>query len=381
MEAIEIVQRAIELYKKIHDAPDQVRKVGKRMQRLESYLLGLKELVDDKTRHSLASLRPAQIRELNAIIKDIEKDAEQVYEILKKWDQNVGPFGLELRYTTVANALFALGSSTAKLESLAEDIEQHKTDLRDFLQLLGYFGINALLNPSLQPPTQPTPRSPSPAPWSNRKDFGILFVDPYNSGRSKVAEAYINLLREWTTSASGEWRIKFAHSAGMMVQNRGDCNSVLESFRPPLTMPMKAGNLPPNWTAMAALFDNGLFNYPYKTTIRDATLSQRSRGLKQDLFSKFDFILVFTGREYENLLRLKKALIEKNGNAAAPKGKGRILHLGSYLSKDGKTVEILDAQKDKDGKDIRANWNKTVANIKLSIKPFLKRELGWVQPT
>jgi protein-tyrosine-phosphatase len=378
MEAIQIVQRAVELYKKIREAPDQVDKVGKRMQRLESYLLGLKELIDDKSRHSLALLRPAQIRELKAIINDIEKDAQQVYEILKKWDQNVGPFGLELRYNTVANALFALGSSTGKLEGLAEAIEQHKTDLRDFLQLLGYFGLNALLNPVLQPPAQSKPRSPSPAPWTHRKDCGTLFVDPYNAGRSKVAEAYTKLLGEWTTRAGGAWRIKFAHSAGFMVRNRSDCSGVLENFRPPLDKPIKAGKVPPNCTAMAALFDNGLFNYPYKTTIRDATLSQRSRGLGQDLFSKYDFILVFTGREYENLLRLKKALIEKNGKTAAPKGKGRILHLGSYLSKDGKTIEIVDAPKDKNGKDSRANWNKTVANIKMSIKLFLKRELGWV---
>jgi protein-tyrosine-phosphatase len=381
MEAIAIVQKAVELWKKIVDAPEQVDKIGKRMVRLESYLLGLKELISDKRRHSLASLRPAQAKELQSIIKDIETDSERVYDILQKWENSIGPFGLQLRYKTIANAMFALGSSTDKLDSLSEDIQQHKDDLRDSLQLMGYFKLNNLQPPVPAQLTKPgNNRNPSPSPSPSRKDFKVIFVDPYNIGRSRVAESYMQLVRGWTTRTQGNWRVTTCHSAGMMVKARSDCVAVLEGLQPPLKQNFMNGGEKPNWTGLATLFDSPIFNYPYKNEIRDSALSRKSRGISQRIFSEFDFVLVFTGREDENLKRLKKALVEKNGQGAAPKGKGRVLHLGAYLGGNGKTVEIVDAPKNKDGTDSKENWNKTTAQIKLAIKMFLKRELDWVQP-
>jgi hypothetical protein len=378
MEAIEIVRKAVALYKKIQDAPEQVGKVGKRMERLEGYLVGLKELLDDKSRHSLAGMRPAQTSELRSVIKDIEKDAEKVYEILKRWDNNIGPFGLQLRFKTVGQALFAVGSSPDKLESLSADIEQHKNDLRDLLQLLGWFGVNSLL-PGNQQQTTPANRPTSPSPLPVKKDNNVIFIDSANVNCSRVAEAYVQLVREWTVRTDGHWRIKLNHSAGLTVERRSDCTNVLESLTPPLKM--IPGNEKPNWTAMAALFDNGLFSYPYKKVVRDAALSRMSRGVSENLFNTYDFILVFTGREYENLIRLKQALSVNGGASRVPKGKCRIIHLGSYLSKGGKPVEIFPARKNPDGTHSRENWNKTVSNIKMATKVFLKREMSWVQPS
>jgi hypothetical protein len=70
---------------------------------------------------------------------------------------------------------------------------------------------------------------------------------------------------------------------------------------------------------------------------------------------------VFDGREYESLLLFKKALIQAKGDSITPAGKGRIIHLGAYLSKDGKPVSTADAVKDDDGSESRANWNKTTS--------------------
>jgi DNA-directed RNA polymerase subunit F len=129
MEALAIVKKAVEIYQKIREAPDQMKKVGRRMERLESYLEALKELLNQKRRHALASLRPAQTRELKVILKDIEDDADKVYKILEKWDKNIGPFGLQFRFKSVAEALFALGSNLKNLEELTEEIELHKNDV------------------------------------------------------------------------------------------------------------------------------------------------------------------------------------------------------------------------------------------------------------
>ncbi|KAF2429002.1 hypothetical protein EJ08DRAFT_591503 [Tothia fuscella] len=374
MEAIQIVHEAIALYKEIQDAPEQVEKVGKRMERLEGYLIGLKELLGDKSR--LAILRPAQTQEIKAVIKDIEGDAEKVYEILKKWENNIGPFGLELRFKTIGQALFAIGSSPDKLESLSQDIEQHKTDLRDILQLLGWFGVDALLPGTPSTNTAKRPKSPLPHPAKN--DYNIIFVDSTNVNCSRVAEAYVKLVQEWTVRTHGDWRIKLDHSAGLGVRNGSDCMGALESIKPALTL--RPGNDKPNETAMAALFDNKLFNHPYKKVIRDTALTRTSRGVTEKLFKTYDFVLVFSGRDYEAVAKLKQALTEKGGVSLVPKGKCRVIQVGSYLAKNGKPVDIWPARKNADGTHSRETWNSTVSNLKIAIKAFLKSELGWVQP-
>ncbi|QDS73298.1 hypothetical protein FKW77_005838 [Venturia effusa] len=381
-DAIALVQKAVELWKKIEDAPDKVAKVGRRMEHLEGYLLDLRDLLGNKKQHSLASLRPAQTKRLQDIIKDIEKSAEQVYAILLRWEKALGPFGLQWKYKPIGDAMFALGSSTDKLDSLSQELEQEKNDLSDSLQLMGlFFQMNAL---QLALPSTSTSsnkgRNPSPSPSPPKHDYKIIFVDPYNVGRSKVAEAYIKLLRESTIRTEGTWRVKLIHSAGILVKTGGDCVEILEEVRPSLKQSFRPGGEKPIWTAMASLFSDPVSEDAAKKDIRDKALVSRSRGIRQNIFSDYDMILVFTGRDSENLTRLKKALTEKKGDDAGSKGKGRVIHLGGYLGKKGEVREIVNAAKNKDGKESKESWNKTNASIKMAVRWFLKRELDWVGP-
>lgn len=71
-------------------------------------------------------------------------------------------------------------------------------------------------------------------------------------------------------------------------------------------------------------------------------------------------------RDFTHLLALRRALIAAKGDAVAPKGKGRIVHLGAYISKDGSPVSIPDAKKGEDGQHVRGEWNKTTSQIKVS---------------
>ena len=48
----------------------------------------------------------------------------------------------------------------------------------------------------------------------------------------------------------------------------------------------------------------------------------------------------------------------------APRGQGRILHLGAYVGKN--PVEIVDAPKEDNGSQSRANWNSKTSQIKVS---------------
>ncbi|KAB5581266.1 hypothetical protein GE09DRAFT_1213657 [Coniochaeta sp. 2T2.1] len=107
-----------------------------------------------------------------------------------------------------------------------------------------------------------------------------------------------------------------------------------------------------------------------------------SNGLRKDMFPKSDFILVFTSLDHERLLKVKTALVEKEGaETVTAKGKGRVLHLGGYLTLDEIPREIEDPRKaTKEPKVTRADWNWKAAQIKLAVKEFLKQEMQWKPP-
>ncbi|KAK1765199.1 hypothetical protein QBC33DRAFT_544892 [Phialemonium atrogriseum] len=402
LQVIEIVNKAVEMYQKIQDAPEQMRKIGKRMERLNALLAHLELFLREKKEHALARLRPAQTEELLSIIEDIRDDSSKVQALFYKWNNDIGPFGFQLRFKTLAQAYFALGSSPEKLSGLADDIELHRQDLRDHLQLMGCIGINALLvggsvgaaaqqNLATPGPTTnagsgpklPLSPSPSPSPVASRQDYRVLFVDPTNIARGVVAEALMKLLKEWTLGAGGDWRVKIVHSAGFFVKRGSDVVDTIDSLEfsyPSYRLPMAEGNKKPKEVALAALFDNGAYNFPFKKSVQEHIGAHRSRGLQKDVFKKYDYIMVFTGREHDNMIRLRKALVAKEGKGITQKGKGRIVHLGRYLTLDGIPREIVDAPKDKDGRDSRENWNWKVSQVKIAIKGFLKQEMRWKQP-
>ncbi|KAK5168612.1 uncharacterized protein LTR77_005921 [Saxophila tyrrhenica] len=367
LEAIGIVQKGVALYKTIRKKPEEIAAVGRRMQDLEFYLSELQALVDDKQRNPLPNLRPEQTQRIGTVISDIRVDAGDVYEILCIWD-SAGSF---------QKVLFTVGRNPRRLDELNSSLEQRRQDLRDILQLMGLF--------ALKPPSETRPTSPA-AP--TRADYGVIFVDPFNLGRSKVAEGYMKLIREWTVRTGGAFKVKFAHSAGMLVRDRSDCVDFIESL--PGRMVVNGVAKEANAMAMASLFDNKYFDYTFKPGIRasmmkrahrtDAQSQSRARGITQNIFKTYDYILVFTGREYERLLLLKKGLLQAHGPSIAPASKGRIIHLGAYLNKKGKPNDIADARKDENEDVSRANWNTTTSQIKLAVKAFLKNELGWQQP-
>lgn len=267
-EAIEIVRNVIALYNKIkHDVPEQIAKTGKRMSRLEVYLVYLEEAIKDKTRQTQVLWGDAATIELKRIIKDIRDDSKIVYAILEKWDKSIGPFGWEMRFATPAKAWFSISSSPEQLEALDQSIDEHKKDLNLFLTMIGY--KNQSQAQSLQPNQQSNvaARSPSPAPpAAPGKKFDLIFVDPHNTGRSVVGEAYMALLKEWTVRTGGNWPVNKAHSAGTRVTNKGDVSDILQGIQSDTKM--ATGNALPVDVALASLFDNPLFNWPYKVRIQ-----------------------------------------------------------------------------------------------------------------
>jgi protein-tyrosine-phosphatase len=369
MEAIDIIERAIELYKKVKDMPEQIKKIGRRMERLDGYLHELQDLLDTKKNPGgIASLRPVNTAQLEAIMKDIKKDGQKVYELLRKWEKNIGPGGVVLRFDWFAHLVFAMGSSPDKLDELADDIDKHLVDINHFIVILLGFAQNKQLVQRAPPPPSPklAPVTPSP------QGFNVLFVDGFNVGRSRIAEAYCLLLGRSTIAIQGtsSWKVNKIYSAGILPTQKTSCAQELVDLGEKLV----PGGAVPNSVAVESLFDNKSFDFPFKQRIREELEKSKSKGLPAQLFAEFDFVVVFTKGHELKMIKLRDMLIEKHGSSARPRGKGKIVLLGDYLTgKPGS--EIFEPQSTRD------EWNKTTAIIKASLKSFLKQDIGWKQDT
>lgn len=394
LNVIDVVERAIAVFHKVRDCPAQMRLIGERMERLNSRLRVVEGFIRSQT------IDDSRNDVLLDIVEDIRGDSKRVEVLFTKFNDDRGPFGLQFRFKPLTQVYFALGSNAEEMRDLADEIEKHRLDLREELEFMGVVGINAIHNAlKSQAPIQDshTPEGTSnlvsvggskqastlsPGPLPPRNDYNIIFVDPYNQARSIAAEAYTKLLREWTVRTGGVWRIKLIHSAGFFVRNPGELGPMVEKMKyryPTFKLSVKEGGKAPNPTALAALFDNKMFAHPFKEDVKRQIEARRARGMAKTIFKTYDCIVVFTNREYDNLIRLRKELIASDGKQAVTGGgKGRVVHLGSYMhqSLNETPKEILAPKEDFD----RAQWNVRVGQTKTAIKGFLKREIGWEQP-
>ncbi|KAI1871392.1 uncharacterized protein JN550_004386 [Neoarthrinium moseri] len=431
-QVVEIAQKAIEIYERIKDVPREIEELGERMVLLENVLAELNAHLRSKGEHALADLSPKLKGDMSKIIAATEKDCDRVYVLFDMFEQKKGPFGVQFKdnpvASLVAQAHFALGGPAKELEALALKIDQHCTDIGRRVEVMSLQGVQAnhdllqlmrkeiealhselkardgTASPhrpagatgSLSPPAsvgKPAPKKPKPQPALSlppgKSNFKVIFVDPHNLGRSICAETLLQLYRHRTQTKKGNWRIETIHSAGFFVKHRGDCTDLIENqmsykFRSYKLAMGSGGNLP-NAIATAAVFENRVFDdiRPFRTTLQGRVAARKSIGIRRDIFKTYDHIVVFTHREYDNMLALRSALLAAEGGdkaAAAAAYKGRVVHLGAYLTLDDSTLEIVDAPKNKEGVHTRPAWDKKVAQLKIALETYLRREMGWKPP-
>jgi len=165
------------------------------------------------------------------------------------------------------------------------------------------------------------------------------------------------------------------HSAGIFIKSRGDVVDIQES----LDWRMRWGEKTPNEVALAALFDNGLFNYPYKEKVKQSVSRHKSRGLTHKSFTDYDYIIIFSHQHKTKMEQLKAAMHIRQRKQAVNESKGKMILLGEYGA--GKSADIWEPRTDGEAKtQKREDWKRTVSTIKVAFKSFLKKELGWVQP-
>jgi hypothetical protein len=405
--AIDLVQRAIEIYQRIEALPQQMTQLGRRMERLNVFLVQLEAFVRRKKPGSAyARLFSGQKEALGLLLSSIKEHSEKVYDLFERYEKGIlsRTHDLQFRVKWAAQIWFSLvDSSPEKIQAIMDDIDYDRGVLSDYMTLMNVYGVEVIVDKAFEPQAQaagaatkkpaapktlaPAKRpSPSPSPAPPRKDFKIIFVDPLNQGRGVVAEAFVKLLGGLTLVAKRQWRISIAHSAGFFVKNRSNCADVVENLEysyKSFKRPLEDGAKAPSALALAALFDNKSYDYPFKADIRDAMTARRSRGLRKDVFKQYDFIIVFTNRDHDNMIKLKEALRKEDGSVASARGKGRVLHLGTFLADNsgGPPREITTPPKKAGSTVSRNDWNRKVAEIKTAVKAFLKQEMGWTHPS
>lgn len=404
---VELIQAAIAIYERIDGLPQQMKQLGKRMERLNMFLVRLQKFLEKGAgdtkgeKHAQTQLLSGQLDDLRKLLKEIKVNAEKVHNLFYRYENGIlsQSKGLTFRMPWMKQLWFSIVDNSAdKIEVIMEDIDHQRSVLRDYLVLMSVEKAyepkqrrrpaedkTALTTAATATTTTARP-TPSPSPAPPRRDYRILFVDPYNNGRSVMAEAVVKMLAQLTLRARRDWRIAEVRSAGFFARRNNECTDVIDGLdfsKPSFRLPWRAGGEAPSRTAVSAVFDNKWANYPFKNTIRSEIVSRTSEGLSKDVFTRFDFVFVFTVREHDNMVKLKDALRKKAGTGGSTnaRGKGRVLQLGAYLAqKRGQIREILQPLPTKDSEKDREKWNRCVSEIRTAVKGFLKQEMKWTPP-
>jgi hypothetical protein len=189
-----------------------------------------------------------------------------------------------------------------------------------------------------------------------------------------VSMVYAQLLREWTMRKNTTWRVAQMHSAGLVVKSLSQIVTVQESVK----LHMFHGGKPPNNVALAALFDKETSMSPQQQKIKGDVYQRKSRGLDRAIFIRYHYLIFFNRSDIATVERLREAMRHR-GIQTVQEGKGKMILLGEYGP--SKYSEIWEPRTDdKANPQYRADWDKTVWNIKASFRAFLTKELGWTEP-
>ncbi|KAL8376880.1 hypothetical protein RB595_007827 [Gaeumannomyces hyphopodioides] len=308
----------------------------------------------------------------------------------------------------------------AQLQAEVAEIQKQQTAINNLLQIIGFHRGETAANDQKKildaleevrrkvnenklaaAPAQPAPSDgharqvalPSralDAPRPRKDNCSVLFVDLWDEGRSVVSQGIMELLALWTRAGGKPFPVAEWGSAGFFVRAQADCVGEIRSMRylsKKFAFEFREGRERTDAVACDALFDNKAFGriLPAARAAAEARVrAYTSRGMRRDFWDRYDYVCCFTYREYDNLMRLKRALAEQDGRedegpgASGPDRKGMIVHLGAYVTRPAappkEIVKALDAS---DPVERRGIWNAKVAELKRAVRGFLAEELGW----
>ncbi|KAI0484478.1 hypothetical protein GGR56DRAFT_669039 [Xylariaceae sp. FL0804] len=164
---VEVVNKAVAIYQRIQDVPDELDRVGRRVKRLQGGLRGLELYLRGRPKTAFAHLRSAQEEELKDIIGETRTNCGKALGILDRWERRALPLGLQFRGNALARlaqqAYFALG-----MQQLADYLEDDRAAIDSYVSVLGLLAHDAAAAAApAAPPAAlgpPPPTTPTPAP-------------------------------------------------------------------------------------------------------------------------------------------------------------------------------------------------------------------------
>ncbi|KAJ9634145.1 hypothetical protein H2204_006476 [Knufia peltigerae] len=383
-DALAVVEKAIALYDKMTDAIETVQFMGIRLEGIRDQIMIAQRLVPDSKNDILLKLDRDLYEMIKKTIKKIEVDAQATQVILDAWyGKKTGILDSTWRSKLVADVVNSLIKGKGdELKKLNQRLEEYQTSLNHFIGMVNTFYIKELIdrdttNKGKKLAVAGTPsavsRSPSPA---KRQQYRVIFVDPYNEGRSVVAQSYLYLVHQWTVRTENYWPLNKWESAGMRVRARSAFVPQLQALGLSKPIQFADGNVPSSPNAIDALFGQPYFNYAYKEPIRQGAAKRLSRGLPVDIFDHYEFILVFTKEQQAILEALREHIARTQPKFKEVNQRARILLLGSY----SKAGQIYTPSATGDAEELKKRWGKVINQIKGSVKGFLELECGWKPP-
>jgi hypothetical protein len=356
---VSAISLAITIAKKIQNAPDIVKAVIRDLEKLKFYMLQLEGYVEK----NIPDLKQSMKGRLEDILCEIERDVTEIEGIVRAWNGKEGPYGIKLRSEHVHRAAWAVGSTPKRLQELLVNIETQKREVALLMLFVTQDSIRGLAE---KPPVQAMIKKP------HKSQYNIVFIDPYNEGRSVIAQAYTQLLRNRTLREHGKWPVNWNQSAGFLVKRQSETIAIQES----IGMKLVNGGEKALATPATCLFEDTPFQSAFKDELWKRTLEHGSRGLTENVFTQYDFVLVFNKQHAKQLEALRAAFAAEN---MAKAGMGKLRFLGSY----GETgnPEIWNPwTRSGEVSTSRAAWEPAVWNIKTSVEGFLRMECGWERP-
>lgn len=440
----ELAQKCVQIINEVQAWPEELRRITRRISRLEPLLHGLMSHLQNQPTPGLTGLQREQKNELERIMWETKECCKETHNILGECQsRKVGQTGLEFRESWLGDFSRSVyqkyGAMATALKKLEDNLEENYRDLNCYMGLLGirqeWANHNALaaiserirglelekerdslkqdkarlmaqlvtLSVHLAPPTtaprggqvndgslgsyrsvSATVRQPTPEIRPIRADYKILFTDTFGD-RSMVSEILVKILGAATRSKGGDWRVEKVRSAGFLMRENCDCVSEIEGLSPQHklhSLSPSGGGWPPSYTGMMALYDamKHLIPQDSKADIYNQVHYRKKSGLTRDMFRTYDFIIVFSWATHNQMLQVRNALVTASGQGILDRGKGRIVHLGQYLSSSGHTKDIAESVRTKEGRSIRENWDQKIVELQYAVQAFLTAELGWKQP-
>lgn len=146
---IDLVQRAVAIYKCIDDLPQQMAQLGKRMETLNVFLVSFSAFVKDYPRST-------QKQDLTLYLKNIEENVDQVHELFDRYQKGIvsRSHDLELRFRWATSLWYSLiDNSPEKIQAIMDEIEHYTTMLNNYMTL----ELLRLTQAALKPKPKPKP--------------------------------------------------------------------------------------------------------------------------------------------------------------------------------------------------------------------------------